>query len=156
MKVNKATKDIGEIQPGMKSAAYKNEHFVIEPCLSCPIAGYLIVNPIIPAFSLSELDSEALDLLGPTLARATRAIETVIHPERVYCMLFSEETRSVHFHLFPRSRWLLSHYATAHQVDHEVSGPRLFEWARRTFRSPVPADYDQLIRTIFLALTSNA
>jgi diadenosine tetraphosphate (Ap4A) HIT family hydrolase len=138
----------------MTSTVYTNDYFVIEPCRTCPIAGYLIVSPIVPALSLSELRREALDSLGATLAAATRAIETVIHPERIYCALFAEETHSVHFHLFPRSRWLLSSYARAHQVDRDVSGPQLFDWARHTFHSPHP-DYDQLIEAIFRELTPN-
>ena len=129
-----------------------NAHFRIEPCSSCPIAGYLIVSPVTPARSLSELPHEILDSLGPTLAAATRAIETVIQPERVYCVLFAEETRSVHFHLFPRSRWLLSEYRIANPKDRKVSGPKLFDWARRTFHSPVPENYDELTQPIFREL----
>jgi diadenosine tetraphosphate (Ap4A) HIT family hydrolase len=138
----------------MSSAVYTNDYFFIEPCHTCPIAGYLIVSPIVPALSLSLLRREALDSLGSTLAAATRAIETVIHPERIYCALFAEKTRSVHFHLFPRTRWLLWQYATAHQMDRDVSGPQLFDWARRTFHSPSP-DYDQLVAAIFRELTPN-
>ena len=132
--------------------AYRNDYFVIEPCRNCPIAGYLIVSPIIPAFSLSELRREALDSLGPTLAAAMRAIEKVIRPERIYCALFAEETHSVHFHLFPRTQWLLSLYADSESVDH-VSGPQLFDWARRTFHSAAQTDYDQLTQAIFHELT---
>jgi diadenosine tetraphosphate (Ap4A) HIT family hydrolase len=86
---------------------WANGHFRVEPCISCPIVGYLIVSPQAPVSSLSELSSSAQALLGPTLAASTRAIETVVQPERVYCLLFAEETRSVHFHLFPRTKWLL-------------------------------------------------
>lgn len=133
---------------------YENDHFVIKPCVSCPIAGYLIVSPITPASSLSQLRREVLDSLGATLAAGTNAIKTVIRLERVYCALFAEETRSVHFHLFPRSRWLLSRYATVNPTDHEISGPRLFEWARNTFHSPVEKDYDKLNEAIFGELAS--
>jgi diadenosine tetraphosphate (Ap4A) HIT family hydrolase len=139
----------------MTSAVYTNDYFVIEPCCNCPIAGYLIVRPIAPAFSLSKLPREALDSLGVTLAAASRAIETVIHPERIYCALFAEETRSVHFHLFPRTRWLLSRYEASHSVDRDVSGPQLFDWARRTFHPPASADYGQLNEAIFRELTPN-
>jgi diadenosine tetraphosphate (Ap4A) HIT family hydrolase len=139
----------------MTSAAHTNDYFVIEPCRNCPIAGYLIVRPIAPAFSLSKLPSEALNSLGITLAAVSRAIETVIHPERIYCALFAEETRSVHFHLFPRTRWLLSQYAASHSVDRDISGPQLFDWARRTFHPPASADYDQLNEAIFRGLTPN-
>jgi diadenosine tetraphosphate (Ap4A) HIT family hydrolase len=130
---------------------YTNDYFVIEPCHTCPVAGYLIISPIVSALSLSKLPREALDYLGVTLAVATRAIERVIRPERVYCALFAEETLSLHFHLFPRTHWLLEQYQTSHS-DHNVSGPQLFDWARRTFHSPSP-EYDQLVEAIFHELT---
>jgi len=88
-----------------------NTHFRIEPCASCPIPGYLIVSPRVPVSSLTELASDAQAALGATLVAATRAIEAVVHPQRVYCALFAEEMCSVHFHLFPRSDWLLSSYS---------------------------------------------
>jgi len=139
----------------MTPTLYTNDYFIIEPCHTCPIAGYLIVSPILPALSLSELPREALNSLGVTLAATTRAIEAVIHPERVYCALFAEETRSVHFHLFPRTHWLLSQYAASQSVNGEVSGPQLFDWARRTFHPPASADYDQLNQAIFHELAPN-
>ena len=69
-----------------------NAHFRIEPCSSCPIAGYFIVSPRVPVSSLSQLSSEAQASLGSTLATVTRAIEVVVRPKRVYCLLFAEET----------------------------------------------------------------
>ena len=134
------------------SPVYINRQFRIEPCLTCFVPGYLIVTPQDPAGSLSELKSDALASLGPTLAAATRAIEVVIRPERVYCALFAEETRSVHFHLFPRSVSLLSQYAASHPEDREISGPRLLDWARRTFHHPVSSDYTETVRAIFREL----
>ena len=116
-----------------------NAHFRIEPCASCPIPGYLIISARVPVSSLSELSPDAQATLGATLAAATRAIEAVVHPQRVYCALFAEENHSVHFHLFPRSVWLLSSYSNAHPGDPEISGPRLMDWARRTFQKPMAA-----------------
>ncbi len=132
-----------------------NAHFQIEPCLSCPTAGYLIVSPRVSVSSLSQLSSDAQASLGFTLAAATRAIEVIVRPERVYCLLFAEETHSVHFHLFPRSGWLLSQYARAHPSDRKVSGPRLLDWARQTFRSPISADYHQTTQAILRAIGRN-
>jgi diadenosine tetraphosphate (Ap4A) HIT family hydrolase len=129
-----------------------NAHFRIEPCSSCPIDGYLIVSPRVQVSSLSELSRDAQNALGPTLAAATRAIESVVRPRRVYCALFAEETGSVHFHLFPRTDWLLFSYSRAHPEDTEVSGPRLLDWARSTFRDPVTSDYQQVTQAIFCAL----
>ena len=138
-----------------KSPVYANEHFVVAPCLSCPIPGYLIVSPKVPSLSLSGLDCKPLASLGSTLAAAVRAIEVVIHPERDYCALFAEQTRSVHFHLFPRSAWVLSHYSSAHPTDHEISGPRLLDWARHTFHPPNPSHYIETVEAIFRELDQN-
>jgi diadenosine tetraphosphate (Ap4A) HIT family hydrolase len=129
-----------------------NAHFRIEPCASCPIAGYLIVSPRVSVSSLAELSRDAQDALGTTLATATRAIETVVRPERVYCALFAEEAHSAHFHLFPRTDWLLSSYARAHAEDTDISGPRLLDWARSTFRDPPTDDYDRTTEEIFRVL----
>jgi diadenosine tetraphosphate (Ap4A) HIT family hydrolase len=138
-----------------QASACSNAHFRIEPCASCPIAGYLIVSPQVPVFSLSELSFDAQASLGLTLAAAMRAIEIVVRPERVYCLLFTEETRSVHFHLFPRADWLLSRYASSHPSDGQVSGPHLFDWARQTFRSPVSADYQQITQAVIREIGRN-
>jgi diadenosine tetraphosphate (Ap4A) HIT family hydrolase len=135
-----------------ESPVYANRHFCVEPCVTCFVPDYLIVTPRLPVASLSELERGALASLGPMLAAATRAIELVVCPERVYCALFAEETRSVHFHLFPRSAWLLSQYATAHPADHEISGPRLLDWARRTFHHPISGDYAEIVQAIFREL----
>ena len=93
-----------EVNP--KQELTLNAHFRIEPCSSCFIAGYLIVSPRVQVSSLAELSADAQNALGVTLAAATCALESVVRPERVYCLLFAEETRSVHFHLFPRTDWL--------------------------------------------------
>jgi diadenosine tetraphosphate (Ap4A) HIT family hydrolase len=131
---------------------YTNAHFRVEPCVSCPIAGYLIVSPRVPVCSLSQLSSDAQSSLGTTLAAATRAIEAVIGQGRVYCLLFAEETPLVHFHLFPRAEWLLSEYMRTHPTETEIAGPRLLDWARRTFRSPLSEDYQRTTRAIFRAI----
>ena len=143
-------------EPITEPNGYANAHFRIEPCVSCPIAGYLIVSPRVAVSSLSQLPSDTQSSLGTTLAAATRAIEAVVRPERVYCLLFAEETASVHFHLFPRADWLLSQYMRTHPTESEISGPRLLDWARRTFRSPISDDYQQTTRAIFDAIHRNS
>ena len=131
---------------------FLNTHFRIVPCASCCIAGYLIVSPRVGVSSLAELSPDAQDTLGVTLAAGTRAIESVVHPRRVYCALFAEETGSVHFHLFPRSDWLVSSYFRAHPEEADISGPRLLDWARSTFRDPPTDDYDRITEEIFRVL----
>ena len=143
-------------EPIAKRNIFINAYFRIEPCASCPIPGYLIVSPRVPVSSLAELSPDAQAALGATLVAATRAIEAVAHPQRVYCALFAEETRSVHFHLFPRSEWLLCSYSRAHPEDTEISGPRLMDWARRTFRNSIAGmDSDETFEKIRTRLTSS-
>src|SRR5436853_7677577 len=118
---------------------------------------YLIVSPRVPVSSLAKLSPDAQAALGATLVAATRAIEAVVHPQRVYCALFAEETRSIHFHLFPRSEWLLLSYSRAHPEDTEISGPRLMDWARRTFRKPITGMHSaETFEKIRTRLTSGA
>jgi diadenosine tetraphosphate (Ap4A) HIT family hydrolase len=143
-------------EPIAEPNVYTNAHFRIEPCVGCPIAGYLIVSPRAPVSSLSQLSSDAQSSLGNTLAAATGAIEAVIGPDRIYCLLFAEETPSIHFHLFPRSAWLLSQYAATHPTDHDISGPRLLDWARRTFHHPISSEYSETVQAIFRELHSNS
>src|SRR5438094_4278355 len=81
-------------EPIAKRNTFMNAHFHIEPCASCPIPGYLIVSPRVPVSSLAELSPDAQSALGATLVAATRTIEAVVQPQRVYCALFAEETRS--------------------------------------------------------------
>ena len=146
------TKTFNESRWPTASRVYTNAYFCVEPCVTCFVPGYLIVTPQRPTASLSELGHGALVFLGPTLAAATRAIEIVIRPQRVYCALFAEETRSIHFHLFPRTAWLLSQYAAAHPADRAISGPRLLDWARRTFHRPISINYTETVQTIFRQL----
>jgi diadenosine tetraphosphate (Ap4A) HIT family hydrolase len=131
---------------------FLSTHFRIEPCAGCCIAGYLIVSPRVRVSSLAELSPDAQDALGATLAAATRAIESVVAPRRVYCTLFAEETGWVHFHLFPRTDWLLSLYARAHPEEADLSGPRLLDWTRSTFRGPATDDYNRTTEEIFRVL----
>lgn len=124
-----------------------NQHFTVELCGTCGVPGYLIVAPRVPVGSLSELAPDALTALGPTLAFATRAIETVIQPERVYCALFAEQAHHVHFHLFPRTAELARQFLASHSGHTEISGPHLMDWARRVFRQPLTGN-DQIAENI--------
>lgn len=114
---------------------HENEHFIVEDCGSCFLPGYLLVRPKLAATSISDMSQEALMSLGSTLALATRAIEAVIQPERVYICLFCEQAHEVHFHIFPRTAWLASEYRRVYPYDSELHGPRLLDWSRHRFSS---------------------
>jgi hypothetical protein len=41
-----------------------------------------------------------------------------------------------------------------HPADREISGPRLLDWARRTFHRP-STEYNELTEAVFRELTPN-
>jgi hypothetical protein len=142
-------------QTKSRPAVLVNEHFIIEACRNCYVPGYLIATPRQAVESLSQMNSATIAALGPTLAIVTAAIEAVVQPQRVYCALFSEETRSVHFHLFPRTEWLIVKYFAAHPHETEISGPRLMDWARLTFRKQIlDMNRDEMLEKIRAWLTA--
>ena len=83
---------------------YANQHFVIKQCRNCSVLGYLIVRPVKKVVCLTQLDKEALGMLGSTLALAVAAVREVIKPLKIYCAQFGEENGQLHFHVFPRTK----------------------------------------------------
>lgn len=114
---------------------FADESFVLQPSSECAIPGYLVLRLKSGEESLSELGPEKARALGGMLARAARAIEDAVGAERVYVLSFCEVDRRLHFHLFPRSEWLLREYMRANPKawNQAVNGPALFAWARQAF-----------------------
>jgi len=57
-------------------------------------------------------------------------IEVTVGADRVYCLSFAELDRRLHFHLFPRTPWLLEEYWRATDSrELPINGPLVFEWA---------------------------
>ena len=97
----------------------------------CLVPGYLILWCKRAPLGLPQASAEATRRLGPLLARAARAIAAETGAERVYCLSFGEVEPRLHFHLFPRTRWLVERYREATGTGRDpVNGPALFEWAR--------------------------
>jgi diadenosine tetraphosphate (Ap4A) HIT family hydrolase len=113
---------------------FEDEMFTLEQSAECPIPGYLILRVKGEATSLVGLPPETAKQLGEMLARTAEAIEQAVKPERVYVLSFCEVDRRLHFHLFPRTGWLLKEYFKANDCANDpVNGPMLFEWARSAF-----------------------
>ena len=115
-----------------------NDHFHLNPCHDCPFPGYLILSANDGSDALHELSQAALAALGPTLAAISRAVQTVLAPERIFTALFCEAQRGVHFHIFPRTAWLRESYLSSYPSEELLDEPRLLSWARRTFTQPIP------------------
>jgi hypothetical protein len=43
-----------------------------------------------------------------------------------------------------------------HPADREISGPRLLDWARRTFYRRISTDYSETVEAIFRELDRNS
>lgn len=113
---------------------FEDEMFSLEQSAECPIPGYLILRLKGPQASLAQLPPETAKLLGEMLARTANAIEQAVKPERVYVLSFCEIDPRLHFHLFPRTAWLLKEYFKANfNANEPIDGPMLFAWARNAF-----------------------
>ena len=143
------TKTSNESPQPTADLVHTSAYFRVEPCVTCFIPGYLIVSPQLATARSRNWGAVRLFPWGQRSPQSHGQSKLSCTPERVYCALFAEETRSIHFHLFPRTAWLLSQYAAMHPADREISGPRLLDWARRTFHRPISTDYTETVEAIF-------
>ncbi len=110
---------------------FENRLFTIEHSSSCAVPGYVVLRLKDRSTSLAELDAGSAQALGVLLSAAVRAVEKIVGADRVYCLSFAELDRRLHFHLFPRTAWLLQAYWRATgTAELPVNGPLVFEWAR--------------------------
>jgi diadenosine tetraphosphate (Ap4A) HIT family hydrolase len=114
-----------------KKLVYEDDQFIVEGCKSCPLLGYLILRVKGDCRSMADLDTETAGRLGLVPSMATKAIHDAVQPKQIHCLAFSEADPELHFHLFPRTQWLLSAYQESTRTSGEpVDAPRLFQWAR--------------------------
>jgi diadenosine tetraphosphate (Ap4A) HIT family hydrolase len=119
----------------MKLMIFEDEMFRLQQNAECPVPGYLILRLKGPEVSLAQLPPKDAKRLGEMLTLAANAIEQAVKPERIYVLSFCEVDRQLHFHLFPRTAWLLREYFKANDcANAAVNGPMLFAWARGAFR----------------------
>jgi len=113
---------------------FADETFTLEQSAECAIPGYLVLRVKGEATSLAQLPSKTAQALGEMLARTAQAIEETVGAERVYILSFCEVDHRLHFHLFPRTAWLLKEYCKANfNASEAIDGPMLFSWARGAF-----------------------
>jgi diadenosine tetraphosphate (Ap4A) HIT family hydrolase len=112
----------------------EDDLFTLDDSEESAIPGYLVLRVKAVGATLAGLDATVASRLGGMLATAARAITGAVAAERVYCLSFCELDPRLHFHLFPRTRWLLDAYQQGTGTAGEpVNGPAMFEWARRAF-----------------------
>lgn len=117
-----------------RNMIFEDDTFTLEQSAECPMPGYLILRVKGEATGLAQLPAATARALGEMLARAAAAVEEAVQAERVYVLSFCEIDRRLHFHIFPRTAWLLKEYFKANfNANEPVDGPMLFAWARGAF-----------------------
>ena len=117
-----------------RNLIFEDVLFTLEQSSECPIPGYLILRVKGEEPGLAQLPAEKARALGEMLASAAGAVEEAVGAERVYILSFCEVDRRLHFHLFPRTAWLLKEYHKANfNANEPIDGPMLFAWARGAF-----------------------
>lgn len=112
---------------------FADDLLTLEASAECAVPGYLVLRVRAPGATLAGLAPADAARVGAALAAAAGAIERVTGAERVYLLSFCEVEPRLHFHLFPRTRWLLDAFRTASGASGAPSGPALFDWSRRAF-----------------------
>jgi diadenosine tetraphosphate (Ap4A) HIT family hydrolase len=129
--------------------------FKVEHCFDCAVPGYVVVSPVQPAASLSDLSVDVLAQLGPVLSVVNRAIQTVVAPLRIYCALFAEQRVEVHFHVFPRTAEVTRALLRVHPEQRDsIHGPALLDWARTYYRSSAPEVWHRVSPVVALLRTA--
>ena len=131
----------------MSDCVFENELLVIRQADFCAVPGYLVLSLKNNAESWGDLSIEQAQQLGVVMSKTIAAMEQVTGADRVYCLSFCEQLRTLHFHLLPRTTLLLQRYHQATGTGQEpVNGPLLFEWVRDTYPagSPLPAGFSSV------------
>lgn len=133
----------------------ETRHFRVEACRGCPLPGYFIVSSREEAEFLDQLTPCALSELGEVLAEVTRAVRIVTKADRVYCGQFAEQTRSVHFHVFPRTATMADQFIIENPDVTLIDGPRLLSWAQQRLRGEMNSKETEAVNSaVFSIITS--
>lgn len=104
------------IPPG--GVIYSDQNVILTHNLDVKIPGYLILFPrrhVEFYHELSYEEREKISLLTQLSSKILTSLEDV---ERMYIVSLGEETRHVHFHLFPRYKWMLEQpYGDPSKID---------------------------------------
>lgn len=117
---------------------FENEHFIIKQCSDVSVPGYLIIEPKIEVFYLSDLSQDVLQLLTSLLAKVEKILREVLRVEQIYIVKFSELNKVIHFHIFPRTESIFQTYIQDNPSKRDqISGPLIFDWSRKYYKTKV-------------------
>jgi diadenosine tetraphosphate (Ap4A) HIT family hydrolase len=133
-----------------KLTVFKDEHFLVSQCAKCDIPGYLILEFKHNSKNLYQSPKAAQKQLGILIAKLEHIIEQTISPLNIYILKFGEETKSLHFHIFPRTTKITDEYLKEYPKQSiSINGPKIFDWAREKYK----VEFGNLSKYTFKILT---
>ena len=114
------------IPPG--NIIYSNENVILTHNLDVKIPGYLILFPRRHVEFYHDLSNEEREKLSSIMQSCSKVLTSLDEVERMYIVSLGEETRHVHFHLFPRYTWMLKE---SYSKQNKVDAAELFSQARK-------------------------
>ncbi|QXI36747.1 HIT family protein [Pseudomonas xantholysinigenes] len=86
---------------------HESTHWMLNHRVDSALPGYLILSAKQLTNSLAALPAQALAELGSLQASIQQAIETHLHPQRLYIGRFGHDAgHSIHFHFIPIYAWV--------------------------------------------------
>jgi diadenosine tetraphosphate (Ap4A) HIT family hydrolase len=117
---------------------FESEHFIVKQCSDVLIPGYLIITPKIEVFFISDLSQDVLELLTHLISKVEKVVQEVLEVDMIYIAKFAEWKKGLHFHIFPRTENILFAYIKDNPTARDrISGPLIFDWSRKHFKSSV-------------------
>jgi len=113
----------------------ENKYYSAVQCGNCDIPGYIILKTKKQIKKIHDMPKEALALLGVVLSKLEHAIELILKPDKIYIVKFGEESDALHFHVFPRTKYLTEKYLMEFpNRDKKLNGPVFLDWAREKYK----------------------
>ncbi|MHB1285494.1 MAG: HIT family protein [Leptospirales bacterium] len=97
------------------------------------LPGYLVLATVRHLEGLDGLTERETDSIGRVQQKAARAIQALPDVRKVYLSSFGEVCPHLHFHLFPRTDWMLEDASS--WTDGEIDGPRIFDLYRKKLKT---------------------
>jgi diadenosine tetraphosphate (Ap4A) HIT family hydrolase len=117
---------------------FENENFMVKQCLDVSIPGYLIIEPKIEVYYLSDLSQDVLQLLTSLITKVEKVLREVLEVEKIYIAKFAELNKVLHFHIFPRTDSIFHAYIQDNpSTRDQISGPLIFDWSRKYYKTSV-------------------
>ena len=80
---------------------WQDDHWRLSVLLHGPVAGFAHLEPHRHIPYITDLTAPESTTLGPTLSRATQALQTATRADKIYVYVFGDRVPHLHFNLAP-------------------------------------------------------